>query len=344
MRKFLLILLLCVGVFAKPNVYILATGGTIAGVAKSNTDKEYKAGTIGVEQLISAVPEIKNLANVKGEQFINIPSTNMNPEIWLNLAKKINTLLNRDDVDGIVVTHGTDTMEETAYFLNLTIKSKKPVVLVGAMRPATAMSADGVLNLYNAVGVASDKNSLGRGVMVVMNNEIHQARDVTKTNTSDVATFKSLNFGKIGSVNYAKVEFTSEFNKKHTINSDFDIMKLDKLPQVDIIYAYAGDSDKFIKTAIDSGSKGIILAGMGNGSPSQIVWDALANASKNAIAVVRSSRVGSGSTSQNSVIDDKKFNFITADNLNPQKARVLLMLALSKTQNIDEIQKIFDTH
>lgn len=344
MRKFLFIVLICTSLFAKPNIYILATGGTIAGVAKSNIDKAYKAGNIGVKELINAVPEMKNLANLTGEQFINIPSTNMNPEIWLKLSKRVNTLLNKNDIDGIVITHGTDTMEETAYFLNLTVKSKKPVVMVGAMRPATAMSADGSLNLYNAVGVARDKNSFNRGVMVVMNNEIHQARDVTKTNTSDVAAFKSLNFGKIGSVNYANAEFNSKFYKKHTINSDFNIMQCEKLPQVDIIYAYAGDSDKFIQTAVNSGSKGIILAGMGNGNPSQKVWDALAKVAKSGIVIVRSSRVGSGSTSQNSVIDDKKFGFITADNLNPQKARILLMLALSKTQNIDEIQEIFDTY
>ena len=233
-----LVLLICIlvaSLYAKPNVVILATGGTIAGSASGATNAQYDAAQLGVDILIKAVPEIANLANVKGEQVANISSNNMTDEIWLKLAKRVNELLASKDVDGIVITHGTDTLEETAYFLNLVVKSDKPVVLVGAMRSATSMSADGPLNLYNAVSVAASKESIGNGVLVVLNDEINAAREVTKTNTSSVDTFKSRNTGAIGRVYYGKVVYSTKSLKKHTANSVFDVSKLETLPRVDII-------------------------------------------------------------------------------------------------------------
>ncbi|MCI3409685.1 type II asparaginase, partial [Escherichia coli] len=176
---------------ALPNITILATGGTIAGGGDSATKSNYTAGKVGVENLVNAVPQLKDIANVKGEQVVNIGSQDMNDNVWLTLAKKINT--DCDKTDGFVITHGTDTMEETAYFLDLTVKCDKPVVMVGAMRPSTSMSADGPFNLYNAVVTAADKASANRGVLVVMNDTVLDGRDVTKTNTTDVATFKSVN-------------------------------------------------------------------------------------------------------------------------------------------------------
>src|SRR5215831_13087001 len=181
------------------NVTILATGGTIAGTgATSTTTVGYTAAKIGVEALIDAVPELKKVANVKGEQVFQIASENMNNEYWLKLAKRVNELLAQDDVDGIVITHGTDTIEETAYFLNLVVKSRKPVVMVGSMRPSTAISADGPINLYNAVTLAASPEAAGKGVLVVLNDQINGARDVTKTNTTNADTFRNWELGFMG--------------------------------------------------------------------------------------------------------------------------------------------------
>jgi len=182
---------------AKPNVVILATGGTIAGAAASNTDAGYKSGAVGVDLLIQAVPQLKDIANVTGEQVASIGSQDMNDEVWLKLAKRVNELLGKADVSGIAVTHGTDTMEETSYFLDLVVKSDKPVVLTGSMRPSTAMSADGPLNIYNAVAVAADPEARGRGVLVAQDDDIHAAHDIVKTHTTDVATMKSAEAGLV---------------------------------------------------------------------------------------------------------------------------------------------------
>lgn len=340
-------LALCLGasvLFAKPTIYVLATGGTIAGGGDSALSGNYKSGTVTVDKLIAAVPAINDIATIKGEQVSNIGSQDMNNEVWLKLAKRVNELLQNKDVDGIVVTHGTDTMEATSYFLNLTIKSDKPVVFVGAMRSSTSLSADGPLNIYNAVNVAMNKASMKKGVVVAMNDEIHAAREVTKTNTTNVATFKSPNSGKIGSVNYGIVDYLLTPARKHTTMSEFDIAKINALPKVDIIYDYANESVDFVETAVAKGAKGIVIAGMGNGNPSSAVEAALAKAAKAGVVVVRSSRVGSGSTSVGAEVDDAKYGFVTSGSLNPQKSRVLLMLALTKTSDPKAIQEIFGAY
>lgn len=341
MRKLILLLLVFVAsLIAKPNVVILATGGTIAGSAAGSTNAQYDAGQLGVDILIKAVPEIQDIANVKGEQVANISSNNMTNEIWLKLAKRVNELLKSGDVDGIVITHGTDTLEETAYFLNLVVKSDKPVVLVGAMRSATSMSADGPLNLYNAVSVAADKSSAGNGVLVVLNDEIHAAREVTKTNTSSVDTFKSRNTGQIGRVYYGKVVYTAKNLKKHTKNSVFDVSKLDTLPRVDIVYSHANDYGDIVEHLVKMGSKGIVHAGTGNGSIHNDVMVTLKAAQDSGVRVVRSSIVGSGFIDPSKKMDyDGKF--ILGSDLNPQKARILLMLGLTKTDDVKELQKYF---
>lgn len=341
MRKLILLLLVFVAsLIAKPNVVILATGGTIAGSAAGSTNAQYDAGQLGVDILIKAVPEIQDIANIKGEQVSNISSNNMTNEIWLKLAKRVNELLKSGDADGIVITHGTDTLEETAYFLNLVVKSDKPVVLVGAMRSATSMSADGPLNLYNAVSVAADKSSAGNGVLVVLNDEIHAAREVTKTNTSSVDTFKSRNTGQIGRVYYGKVVYTAKNLKKHTKNSVFDVSKLDTLPRVDIVYSHANDYGDIVEHLVKMGSKGIVHAGTGNGSIHNDVMVTLKAAQDSGVRVVRSSIVGSGFIDPSKKMDyDGKF--ILGSDLNPQKARILLMLGLTKTDNVKELQKYF---
>lgn len=341
MRKLILLLLVFVAsLIAKPNVVILATGGTIAGSAAGSTNAQYDAGQLGVDILIKAVPEIQDIANVKGEQVANISSNNMTNEIWLKLAKRVNELLKSGDADGIVITHGTDTLEETAYFLNLVVKSDKPVVLVGAMRSATSMSADGPLNLYNAVSVAADKSSAGNGVLVVLNDEIHAAREVTKTNTSSVDTFKSRNTGQIGRVYYGKVVYTAKNLKKHTKNSVFGVSKLDTLPRVDIVYSHANDYGDIVEHLVKMGSKGIVHAGTGNGSIHNDVMVTLKAAQDSGVRVVRSSIVGSGFIDPSKKMDyDGKF--ILGSDLNPQKARILLMLGLTKTDDVKELQKYF---
>ncbi len=329
---------------AKPTIYILATGGTIAGSGSGALDTSYTSGTVTVDKLIAAVPDINKIATIKGEQISNIGSQEMNNEVWFKLANRVNELLTSGKADGVVITHGTDTMEETAYFLNLVVKSDKPIVMVGAMRNSGSLSADGPLNIFNAVNVAMSKEAAGKGVMVVMNDEIHAAREVTKTNTTAVDTFKSPNSGKIGTVFYGNVKFYMNPVRKHTVNSAFDITKIKELPRVDIIYSHSNDNPDFVNVAVKNGAKGIINAGMGNGNPFPSALEALGEAVKAGVVVVRDSRVGSGETTLNGEVDDGKYGFLASDNLNAQKARVLLMLALTQTTDKTKIQEFFLTH
>ena len=327
-----------------PNVKILATGGTIAGSASSDTQMTgYKAGALGIDVLINAVPQIKEYANVTGEQICKIDSKDMTNDIWLTLSKRINELLADDSVDGIVITHGTDTLEETAYFLNLTVKSDKPVVLVGAMRPATAISADGPVNLLNAVRVAVSKEAVGKGVLVAMNDEINGARDVTKTNTTHVSTFKAPELGYLGYINDGKPVFYRESTRKHTLNSEFNVKNVKALPYVKIIYGHADDDGVFVDAAVAAGAKGIIYAGTGNGSVHKNAEAALARATAKGVVVVRSSRVGNGTvvSAEQSYVDA---HFLEGDSLSPQKARVLLSLALTKTNDLNKIQEMFKAY
>ncbi|QBH95829.1 L-asparaginase 2 [Limnobaculum zhutongyuii] len=325
-----------------PTITVLATGGTIAGGGVSETQSNYVAGQFGVERLVDAVPQLKDIADIKGEQIVNIGSQDMNDEVWLKLAKTINERC--DSSDGFVITHGTDTMEETSYFLNLTVKCNKPVVMVGAMRPATAMSADGPFNLYNAVVVASDKNSAGRGVLVAMNDVVVGGRDVTKTSTTGVQTFQAVNYGPLGYIHNGKVDYQRIPTRAHAPEAPFDVSKLTELPKVDIIYSYANASAAPVKALLADGTKGIVSAGVGNGNLYKTVFDALVSAREQGAVVVRSSRVPTGSTTQDAEIDDVKYGFVASGTLNPQKARVLLQLALTKTQDPVEIQKMFNEY
>jgi L-asparaginase len=328
------------------NVTILATGGTIAGTgASSTTTVGYTAATVGVQRLIEAVPELKKVANVKGEQVFQIASENMSNEYWLKLAKRVNELLAQDDVDGIVITHGTDTIEETAYFLNLVVKSRKPVVIVGAMRPSTAISADGPVNLYNAVTLAGSEEAAGKGVLVVLNDQINGARDVTKTNTSNADTFRSWELGFLGYMQDNKPHFYRVTTRKHTTDTEFDVAKLDSLPAVDIVYGYANMNRIPIDAFVAAGDKGIVHAGVGDGSLARpAVEPALIEARKKGVIVVRSSRVGNGIVARNGEAKDDDLDFVVSDTLNPQKARILLMLALTKTSDTKEIQRMFYTY
>lgn len=328
----------------KPNIHILATGGTIAGTGGSATSTNYTAGQVAIGTLLDAVPEIKNIANVTGEQIVKIGSQDMNDEVWLTLAKKVNQLLARPDIDGIVITHGTDTMEETAYFLNLTVKSNKPVVLTGAMRPSTAISADGPLNLYNAVVTAGAKESMGKGVLVAMNGLILGAESVLKMNTIDVQTFQAPNSGALGYIFNGKVFYNQSPLKKHTTQSVFDVTNLNSLPKVGIVYSYSNIDPDMVKPMLDHGYKGIIHAGVGNGNIHKDIFPLLIDARKRGILVVRSSRVPTGPTTLDAEVNDAKYQFVASQELNPQKSRVLLMLALTKTSDWKQIQEYFNQY
>lgn len=325
-----------------PNIKILATGGTIAGAgATSTTTVGYTAAVTAVDKLISNVPELKKIANVSGEQVFQIASESITMDNWLTLAKRVNVLLAQDDVDGIVITHGTDTLEETAYFLDLVVKSNKPVVLVGSMRPGTAMSADGPLNLYRAVILAGTKEAAGKGVMVMLNDTINAGREVTKTITDRVDTFQAPIIGALGVFTGDQPVFYRQSLRKNTTNSEFDVTNLTTLPRVDIVYHYAGNAGTMFDAAVNAGAKGIVHAGTGDGSIGKAEYPAVENALKNGVVIVRSARVGSGIIARNGEADDDKYGFIASDNLNPQKARILLMLALTKTTDVKEIQQMF---
>lgn len=329
---------------AKKNIVILATGGTIAGAAATGTQAGYTSGQVGIDTMINAVPGIRDLANLKGEQISNVGSQDMSFEIMLKLANRINELTSGGGVDGIVVTHGTDTMEETAYFLNLTVKTDKPVVLVGSMRPSTAVSADGPLNLYNAVAVAADPRAEGRGVLVVMNDHIEAAHSMTKTSTTDVQTFQSPLRGVVGVVAYGKSDFYNNPTWKHTSASEFNVSGVTKLPRVDIIYADADMSPDLIADSVKDGAKGIVIAGVGNGNMTKAAVDACAAAVKQGVVVVRSSRVATGLVGRNVEVNDDQLGFIASDELNPQKARILLSLALLTPRSPSDIQQLFMTY
>jgi len=328
----------------KPNIVILATGGTIAGAAASGTQAAYTSGAVTIDAMIAAVPGIKDMATIKGEQISNVGSQDMSFEIMLKLAKRINELLKQSDVDGIVVTHGTDTMEETAFFLNLVVKGDKPVVMVGSMRPSTAVSADGPLNLYNAVGVAADPNARGRGVLVVMNDWIHAAHSLTKTSTTAIQTFMSPLRGVVGVATYGKNDFYNSPQWKHTSASEFDVTDVNKLPRVDIIFACADMPPDLIDASVANGAKGIVIAGVGNGNMNKASLEAAARAVKKGVVVVRSTRVATGTVGRNVEVNDDEMGFVASDELNPQKARLLLSLALLKQRSNAELQNLFTTY
>src|SRR5215510_4767412 len=316
-----------VALAAKPRVVILATGGTIAGAQ--------------VQGLIKAVPKLGDLADINGEQVVNIGSQDMNNEVWLKLAKRVNEVLARSDVDAVVITHGTDTMEETGYFLSLVSHSNKPIVMVGSMRPATATGADGPANLYNGVAVAVNPGARGRGVLVLLNDEIHYAREATKTNTTQLDTFRSPNRGKAGMTNAGRVYFYDPLATKHTSASPFAVDALNELPRVEIFYAHANMGREFIDHCVALKCRGIVLAGVGDGNATKAAVSGLQDAVKRGVAVVRSSRTNSGITDRNVELNDDELGTVASMELNPQKARVLLMLGLTKTSDPKKLQEYF---
>lgn len=324
------------------NVVILATGGTIAGAGVgAAASATYQAAKVPVDKLIAGIPELKDVAVVRGEQVFQIASESFTNEHLLQLGKRVSALVKQSDVDGIVVTHGTDTLEETAFFLNLVIRSDKPIVLVGSMRPGTAMSADGMLNLYNAVNVVASKDARGKGVLVCMNDEIHTARDVTKSMNIKTEAFKSP-WGPLGMIVERKTYWFRAPAKRHTTQSEFDIDKLETLAPVEIAYGYGNVSDSAYTLFAQQGAKAIIHAGTGNGSVSNRVVPTLVELRKKGVHIIRSARVvGGGFVIRNAEQPDDKYDWVVAHDLNPQKARILAAVALTKTQDTKELQRMF---
>ncbi len=327
---------------AKPQVVLLATGGTIAGAGASAANSAtYQAAKLPVEKLVAGVPELAQVANVRGEQAFQIASESFTNDNLLTLAKRVSALVKQSDVDGIVITHGTDTLEETAYFLNLVVHTDKPIVVVGSMRPSTALSADGMLNLLDAVVVASAKDSRGKGVLVVMNDEIHTSRDVSKSINIKTEAFKSP-WGPLGMVVEGKTFWFRAPVKRHTNGSEFDIDSINALPQVDIAYGYGNANDVAQRAFVAKGAKAVIHAGTGNGSVAAQVVPALRELRSQGVQIIRSARVvGGGFVLRNAEQPDDQYDWVVSHDLNPQKARILAMVAMTRINDSKELQRVF---
>jgi len=329
-----------VEVTSLPQITILATGGTIAGSSPSPADSAYASATLHVDELIASVPSLGELAQVEGEQVAQVGSQDVGPKHWLDLARRARICLAREGNAGVVVTHGTDTLEETAFFLDQVLPWEKPIVVTGAMRPASGLSADGPRNILDSVRVAVHPGARGRGVLVVLDEIIHSARAVTKSNTARVSTFQSPDIGTAGAI----IAGRTTFYRKPTARPERDLLNLEgltSLPRVEIVSAYAGAQPDVVQACVDLGAQGIVLAGVGNGNASKEMVAALAEAVSSGIPVVRSTRAGSGFVARNLEIDDDGLGFVAAGPLNPAKARVLLQLALLDTTEGDQIQERF---
>jgi glutamin-(asparagin-)ase len=326
---------------AARNVVVLATGGTIAGAGASAANSAtYTAAKVPVDKLLAGLPELSQIANVRGEQVFQIASESFTNAHLLQLGKHVATLARQPDVDGIVVTHGTDTLEETAYFLNLTVRTDKPIVVVGSMRPGTALSADGALNLYDAIAVAGSKDARGKGVLVTMNDEIQSGRDVSKAINIKTEAFKSP-WGPLGMIVEGKNYWFRAPVKRHTLQSEFDIERITELPQVEIAYGYGNVPAALVESA-GKGAKALIHAGTGNGSVANRVVPALQKLRAEGVQIIRSSRVNTGGfVLRNAEQPDDKYDWVVAHDLNPQKARILAMVALTQPRTAQELQRIF---
>ncbi|CAN7229280.1 asparaginase [Variovorax sp. LjRoot84] len=324
-----------------PNVVILATGGTIAGAGASAVNSAtYAAAKVPVDKLIAGLPEISKVANVRGEQVFQIASESFTNDNLMVLAKRVSALSKQADVDGVVITHGTDTLEETAYFLNLVVRTSKPIIVVGSMRPGTALSADGALNLFDAVNVAASKDAGGKGVLVTMNDEIQSGRDVSKVVNIKTEAFKS-QWGPLGMIVEGKNYWFRAPVKRHTTQSEFNIDEITALPAVDIVYGYGSVPATAIDALGKSGVKALIHAGTGNGSVADRIVPVLQKLRGDGVQIIRTSRVSDGFVIRNAEQPDDKYDWVVAHDLKPQKARILAMVALTKTNDPKQLQRIF---
>ena len=319
---------------SRGRVVVLATGGTIAGVGEAGKTAGYKPGSLTAEQLLAAVPELEQVADIEAVQVCNVNSDDITAEVWLTLAHTVNEMAKDPGVTGFVITHGTDTLEETAYFLNLTVKTDKPVVITGSMRPSTSISADGPMNLYQAVCVAASPDAVGQGVLAVFSDRIYSARSVTKTSTYHVTAISAGEMGAIGVVRDGAVYLYETPGKKHTTETEFDVEGLTSLPRVSILY-FAVDADPALLRFAAEHSDGLVIAGAGAGEFSEAYIAVIGELS---IPVVVSSRIDDGVITRDNLLCE---GTIAADNLSPQKAAILLRLALTKGAGAEELARMF---
>ena len=331
----------------RPRVYLIGTGGSISFVGRERTDYinySYDNKHLTIQELLDRVPEVNEWAEVRAEQFLNVGSTEVGPSHWLALAKRINTIFREDpEAAGVAITHGTATLEETAYFLNLTVKGRNPVVVTGAMRPPTGMGTDTDVNLMDCIRVAAAPQSAGRGVLTVLNNEIQAARDVTKTDSYRLETFRSNQLGLLGYADSdGEVVFYRTTTKAHTQDTEFDLEDVAELPRVDIAFSYAGADGLLVDALAGAGVPGIVAAGLGSGGSPPAFMAALRKAMERGVKVVIATQVGNGRVMRTRRFDEA--GYIAADNLSPKKARILLMLALTRTSQSEEIQRMMLTY
>ena len=329
----------------RPRVDLIFTGGTIDSVGVDRLDLAWyiEAGKrLADGELVERVPELGSVADVREVPFRRLPSQSITDDDLFDLVRAIHAAF-EDGADGVVITHGTNTLEETAYFLHLTLRPDRPVVVVGAMRPSSAISADGYLNLFNGVRVAAEPTSAGMGVLVVLNDTIHSARDVTKTATYRVETFQARDLGPLGYAdNDGRVLFYHRPMRPHTSATEFDLAHLAVLPRVDVVVSYLGADGTMIDAAVAAGARGIVSAGTGAGRPTPSEIEALDRASAAGVLIAQGTRVGSGRTVRSPGL--RRRGWVATDNLQPWKARILLRLALATTTDPDEIQRIVDTY
>ena len=330
-----------------PRVHFVATGGTI-----SNRD----GGRLTAEELAKSMPGVERYARLTFEQFANVASGELTLQQWLGLAKRINELYATDkDIAGVVVTSGTDTLEETAFFLHLTVKDPRPVVVVGSMRNPSTLGYEGAANLLEGVRVAADPAARNKGALVVLNDEINSARNVTKTDALRLQTFRSREYGQMGVVDRDRVVFFSQITQRTNERLEFDVAKLTALPRVDVIMVYQGAPGDVIKAAVDNGAKGLVIAVAGAGATSGTQNEGLAYAAEKGVFVVNSTRAGSGRIApasgdlpggaQVNEAQRRRRQFsIAGEDHTPVKARILLMMALTKTTDRNEIQRIFSEY
>ncbi len=331
----------------KPLVWVLGTGGTVSSWGSPRLvffDYGRSEERLGVSKILERVPEIDEYARIQTEQVTQAKSGNIGPSDWLRLSKKINEILHdSEEASGVVVFHGTSSMEETAYWLNLTVRSAKPVVLTGAMRPPSALSTDADNNLLRAVILARSEEAREMGVMIMLNDEIHAAREVTKRNSYRLETFGTRDLGMLGYLDSdLKAVFYRTPKRRHTFRSEFDVSRLTELPRVDIIYGYEGADGLLVRALIDAKVPGIVLAGMGAGGVGDELAKTLVEARHNGAVVVVTTRTGSGRVIRTA--RHQADGFIAGDNLSPQKARILLQLALTTTKDVEQIQHMFEAY
>jgi len=329
---------------SQPIVHVVATGGTIAGVAATNTTTDYVAGSVSIQKILDGMPELLEIAQLTFEQIFNIDSVDMTQDRWLILLKAVNIALARSDVSGVVITHGTDTLEETAYFLDLLHTSSKPLVLVGSMRSASALSADGPTNLYNAIALTQDAGATGRGVLVVMNEQIFSARQVTKFCTSGLDAFAAKDSAPLGRVSFGQVHWRDGHgNTTRRDCAGLAFNEGDVLPHVALQFCYVGFNASWLSLMLDHDTpQGLVLAGLGAGNLPESLGALLQKAKQKGVVIVRSTRLPSGAVAPNYNNLDENYGLVQSAYLSAVKSRILLMLALLKTRDHNELQALFD--